>query len=300
MKKILFELNQGWGNSCQMVPLYMNLKDKYDVDVCYYKEYETDSVKSVEWFPVDKHIMELVDTNVMEIEGRYDYTVRPPFVTKKVDGEHIYVDEVTLGFREKDTEVERYTKIGKYFNVGTAIRKGIRFHESPFEGDVVMHNGALNVGKWHYKRYPHMEKLVHRLKDMGLTVTSIGHASEYIEGTQNATGTNIMQTIGTIANHKHGIFTDTGSSQSAALLIGREDVNFKNGVIIYTCTDPKKNYDKRFHRGLNPVFTTLPCQPCQWNYHWGTDWAGCNNPKCRNIHPDVIMDMFDWMNTDEW
>lgn len=298
--RILFELNQGWGNMCQMVPLYLNLKQEHDVDVCYYREYETDSMMKALWFPCDNEMFEVTERNIADIEKEYEYTIRPPFATKRVHNEHEYIDEVTLSMVETDSEVERYLKIGDYFNVEREMRKDVKYASSPFSGDVVLHNGALNVGKWHYKRYPHMPQLVERLADLGLKTTSIGHTSEYIEGTQDATGTGILQTIGTISNHTHGIFTDTGSSHAAALLVDKETTTFEKGMILYTCTDPAKNFDKRFHKGLTPVFTTLPCQPCQWNYHWGVDWPKCETPFCRNIPIDMIMDMFEWMQRNDW
>ena len=48
---ILFCFSEGIGNCAEAIPLYLALKDKYEVDVAYVNQYPTDSIEKASFVP---------------------------------------------------------------------------------------------------------------------------------------------------------------------------------------------------------------------------------------------------------
>ncbi len=286
MNDKLFLLDQGIGNVMQTVPLYLSLKAAgIDMDVGYIRQYPTDSVRKTECFPAD-NIREFVPQQQQALQDQYKYIIQAPYVTKQRKGkEHFYLYENMIKFYELDSEVKRNMNVCEVFDVEKKMLKEVEYEESPFHGDIVIHNGALKG--WERKQYPYFDKVIDVLINVfKMKVASIGAPEEWIPGTIDATGTNLRLSAGIILNHKIYIGTDTGTYHIAACAD-------KKGLVLFTATDPRKNWDKEFHHTVTKLHTYIPCQPCQWTYHYSAQWGECNKWNCQSIRPDHILEYVD-------
>jgi ADP-heptose:LPS heptosyltransferase len=279
--KLLFLLNQGMGNCIEMIPTYLNLKDAgHEIDVCYLKEYPTDSAKAVAVFPCNV-IEEITYSDIVNMTKDYDHVIKPPQLLTS-DGS--FIPEFILGMRERDSEVQRNLNICRHLKITADIKKQIIMEETPIpEGDyIVLHNGAQKG--WEVKRYPHMLQLAYTLKKVtGKRIVSIGGKNEYIWGTDDYTGLPIRKTAYMINNACFYVGTDTGTYHLAAALD-------KKGVAIFTKTSIKKNWDGRFHSTIKPIQRQdLLCCPCQWSYHWSLVGENCKKHICRDIPVETIV-----------
>lgn len=278
--KNLFVLNMGIGNVTETIPLYMSLKDEMDLDVVYMREYPTDSFYKADCFPCE-NIKEINIQRFYDIMNDYEYVIKPPIVTQLIKKEHQYIYENIVSLRELDSEVERNMKISDFFGFERKYESPVRMEESPFEGDIVICNGALPG--WERKKYPQMDAVAQELSK-NYKVTSIGSSEEYVNNTIDGTGTSLRVTAGTINNHSLYIGTDTGCTHIAAALK-------KRGIVIYTATDPRKNYDSIFHSSLEKIHTFFPCQPCQWGYRTSPFWHKCQQHMCQTLSPSQVVEM---------
>jgi ADP-heptose:LPS heptosyltransferase len=288
MSNNLFLLTQGIGNVMQTIPLYLELKQHIEMDVAYFREYPTDSVQKAGCFPCDD-IREFMPQNAGYIQGHYDMVIAPPIISKKKKNkkteqyEHYYVRENMITFYELDSEFKRNMKILDALNIQQpkVLRRDCRYEETEISGNIVMHNGAEKG--WERKLYPHFTQIAEHFIKQGMTVTSIGAPHEYIPGTVDATGYSLKKSAGIIKNHDIYVGTDTGTYHIAALM-------GKRGLVIFTATDPGKNWDEDFHKSFQKVFTNLPCQPCQKRYHFAPEWGNCQQPFCQNVHPGHVIE----------
>lgn len=148
--------------------------------------------------------------------------------------------------------------------------------------DIVIHNGYNRYGSanWSVKSYPYYSELASLLGEF--KICSIGIKAEYIQGTDNKTGLDLLTTLGLIKNCKLFISNDSGLYHAANAL------GVKN-IVIFTATSIKKNYDKRFHKYSILIYRDdLECRPCQASGRWNKD---CKNWKCRDIDPEFIIDI---------
>ncbi len=70
--RILFIFNQGIGNVCQQIPVYLALRDKHEVDVAFLKQSEQDSMENVSIVPCDE-IVEILPHEVDDLMQQYEY-----------------------------------------------------------------------------------------------------------------------------------------------------------------------------------------------------------------------------------
>jgi ADP-heptose:LPS heptosyltransferase len=261
----------------QMIPLYLNLKKKFLMDVADLKQYPTDTSRKADCFPATVREINKRQYET-QVEKNYDYIFKPPFVYErsckpKKEPEALPNTDLVPITNESDSEYERNMKILQLYDVEPEFKMDVIKEDSEFEGQIVVHNGALEG--WERKLYPHFPALVKTLTKK-YKVTSIGSPNEYVEGTQDATGTSLRKTAGTIDNHRLYIGTDTGTYHLAAALK-------KNGIVLFTATDPNKNWDKTFHKTMRKLHHRAPCQPCQWGYHYSLEWNECKHYGCQNI-----------------
>lgn len=264
--RILFVISEGIGNVAQTVPLYLAIKEKHDVDVAYLKQYPTDNIESMRFFPSEE-LTEVMPWELDQISNDYDRVIQPPF-GGNIDS-----------FLETDSEFARNMKILDYLEIKKDIKRDFIMEQSQYKGDVVIHNGCQKG--WERKLYPYWGDVVQILINQGLKVTSIGAAGEYIPGTHNATGHSIRKTVGTIFNHRAYLGTDTGTYHLAALMD-------KPGAVVFTATSREKNWDKDFHHTISKIHTWLPCQPCQQWYHFKPEYGECKQHLCQQVDPRIV------------
>ena len=79
----------------------------------------------------------------------------------------------------------------------------------PAEPLVGFHAGS-KTGMWLVKRWPHFPELARRLRRRGIRVASFGVASEYVEGTENRTGTTIEAMCESMLDCTQFVSNDSG------------------------------------------------------------------------------------------
>ena len=156
--------------------------------------------------------------------------------------------------------------------------------------DVVLHNGYSKINRearkrWFPKSYPKYEKVARILQKKGYTVASIGSEEEYINGTINLTGLKMKRSIAAIKSARLLIANDT-ATYHLANVVGTPN------IVLFTFTDPKKNYDSRFHKFSHIVRKEMSCSPCQLTNGFGS-WVKNKSIckwDCRNIKTRVIVE----------
>ena len=287
MSNIFFTLRFGLGNVVQSIPAYLSLCEKHDVTVAYTPLYPTDSVARAGFFPSEVEEMDIV-TFTDEVK-KYDYLANLPYgiVADKTGN---FIMEVLDGISELDSEVERSMKYCEYFGCTKKItrgsvktKRGKDFDDRPY---VILHNGALDSEEWRMKRYPMFERLALLIKrELGLEVASIGSEKEYIKGTVDLTGKELLESSAYIENAKFYVGTDSGMYHIAGYL----EVP---GVVMFTATSPSKNWDKNFHHTITPIKSDT-CKYGQWGYHWHPACGSCKQSTlyhpCQTIDPWKVL-----------
>jgi ADP-heptose:LPS heptosyltransferase len=149
------------------------------------------------------------------------------------------------------------------------------------EYDVVINNGYNRVGSanWSIKSYPYYTMVADALRKRGLSVCSVGARNEHIQGTENRTGLNLLDSLGILRNCGVFLGNDSGLYHCANAL----EVD---NIVIFTATSIEKNYDSRFHK-----FSTimgrddLECRPCQAGRRWARD---CKDWHCQKLEPEFV------------
>jgi hypothetical protein len=150
--------------------------------------------------------------------------------------------------------------------------------------DVVLANGYnyKNVAdKWEAKSYPYYEEVAARLKEMGLSVCSVGAPHEYIEGTANETNLPLTETAGLVCRARLVISNDSGVYHLAAALQTPT-------IVLFTFTSVIKNHDPLFHRTATVLKKDLLCQrDCHQVQRWKKEEP--ENWFCREIPVEQVM-----------
>jgi ADP-heptose:LPS heptosyltransferase len=147
--------------------------------------------------------------------------------------------------------------------------------------DIVIANGYNPHGSadWSIKSYPYYNKVV-ELLNKKYKICSVGSKQEYVKGTHDETGLQLLDTLGLIKNSKVLLSNDSGMYHCANAL---EVPN----AVIFTATSISKNYDIRFHKYSVLIYRSdLECRPCQS----GHKWKKCKTWECREIEPQVVVD----------
>lgn len=251
--RILFLLNNGLGNQVQTIPLYNALKD-HTVDVEYLMQYPTD--RKLEVFP--NQIVPNTNMEMVQKLSDYDYIIKP---WRIYDGKGEEIQEFEDAISEMDSEFERNMKILDYLKIERSIDKTHRTKEINVpQKYITVHNGANPQPQWNAKRYPYMEQVCRKLQLEGITVVSVGSQSEHVFGTVNMTGLDQRQTAHVLERSSLHLSTDTFTFHLSALVD-------TPSVVIFTLTDPGKNYDKNFHDKAKIVSLDLDCR-CQKGICW--------------------------------
>jgi len=170
---------------------------------------------------------------------------------------------IDLGIAEKDF----------VFDVRDYIHK-----ESNEKFDVVICDG-YNYGNtadmWHVKSYKRWPEIVAWAVAKGLSVCSVGHESQYVEGTVNKTSLNIHDTISLLNGCRMVLSNDTGIYHLASAM-------GKSGVVVFTFTNTTKNYDPVFHKSFKLMKRKdLDCMAGCHAHRW---WKNCKiNHACRDF-----------------
>jgi ADP-heptose:LPS heptosyltransferase len=288
MSSILFTLKYGVGNVVQSIPAYLNIKEKHDVRLVYEPIFKTDSVARAKFFP--DHVEEMNIVDVSNLSKKMDYEVNIPYGIVAVKGEDFH-REVLDDLSEAQSEVERSMVYCRHLGCSTDIKRDsvpVRHLDGWDDRKyVIIHNGSLGVDSWRMKKYPLMERLVLLIKkELGLECASIGSKEEYVKGTVDLTGKEMMESAWHIKNSRFYVGTDSGMYHVAGYL----EVP---GVVLFTATSPTKNWDKRFHHTITPIKTT-GCKYGQWGYHWHPHCAKCREGAlyhpCQTIDPHEILE----------
>jgi len=146
--------------------------------------------------------------------------------------------------------------------------------------DIVIHNGYNRFGtvsdNWHLKSYPYYKEVVNLLHEF--KICSVGSKDEYIEGTDNKTGLDLLTSLGIIKNSKLLVSNDSGLYHCANAL------SIPN-IVIFTYSSTVKNYDKKFHKYSKILQNDkLDCLSCQNTSRFKT----CTTRECRNIDPKIV------------
>jgi len=78
------------------------------------------------------------------------------------------------------------------------------------EGALIGFHAGSKSGNWAVKRWPYFAGLAERLTAKGLRVASFGLAEEYVEGTENRTGSTIAEMCRAMLDCSHFVSNDSG------------------------------------------------------------------------------------------
>ena len=269
MKKLLFVTGDGIGNVVQTIPVVRTLSKYYDVD--FWHVYGS--------YPIKEKLIPYVKNWFMgniKIEKLYNKIVSTHWTYNRLKSDNTYVP---MSFDR--SEVDCYMQIARDLEIKERNLKWwgeCCYTKTDEIFDVVIHNGYNKANsRWKIKEYPYYKNVASMLKNY--KVCSVGSKDEYIKGTENRTGLNLLSTLGLIKNTKLFLGNDSGLYHCANAL------KTKN-IVIFTATSTVKNYDLRFHRYSTIINRSdLKCLPCQ-----GTSmWMKCKNWECQNIYPEVVM-----------
>jgi len=286
-ERIIFCTAEGLGNVVQTFPAVRTIKEVLGYDVDFWHAFGNYKIPNInphvgKWF-VGGQIARL---NPNEYVSK---------VSTKWTAGHLntgplsrlilyaYISDLLIPI--KRSEVDVYMDIAR--GLGAAEddllwHSGCLYKQVEEEYDLVIHDGynkhGLRTDLWNLKSYPYYKEVVSLLSD--LKICSVGTPDEWIEGTVNKTGIDLLSTLGTIKKSKMLLGNDSGLYHCANAL------GVKN-IVIFTYTSTVKNYDKRFH-----LYSTilqqegLDCLSCQNTPRFKT----CETRECREIPPEVVAD----------
>lgn len=266
--------------------------------------------------PVIRTMIEVLNYRVdfWHIFGSYDLSKFIPYVDKWFNGSDIHkrinlerytgkvstiwgkdhLGDKSLGSIKLFNDIKRLDKsrseVDTYMDIARDL--GVKeedilwhgnclFNSSKEKFDVVLNNGynkKVPHNRWVRKSYPYYDEVANILKKEGLRVCSIGTKNEYINGTEDRTGLELLDSLGIVKNTGVFVSNDTGLYHCANAL---EVPN----VVIFTYTSMTKNYEPRFHKYSTVVKREdLNCLECQ-----DTDrFKKCTEFKCREIDPEIV------------
>jgi ADP-heptose:LPS heptosyltransferase len=289
LNKILFCTGEGIGNVIQTIPVVRTLKDVLGYDIDYWYAFGRYNIPKImpyvnNWIIGNK----IRSVNTLDYNGKVstfwtrNYLNIPPLNELKLLNE---IKPLSLNRSEVDT----YMDIAR--NLGASEKDLLWCGECNYTNlkkekhiyDIVVHNGYKKDPNfdWSVKSYPYYEELVKLLNKF--KICSVGAKEEYIEGTDNKTGLDLLTTFGIIKNSKLFIGNDSGLYHAANAL-------GVDNIVIFTATSIDKNYDRRFHKYSTLIYRDdLKCRPCQ-NGH---GWKKCKTWECRNIDPKLIKNIIE-------
>jgi len=282
-KKIIFATGEGVGNVLQTLPCLRTLKEVLN--------YEVDFWHAFGAFYIPKNLIPYINNYFRGSEiSRINPNDYSGLVSTFWTRNHLNIPALKQlkllnsiqPLSAYHSEVDTYMDIAR--DLGAKEEDLLwygkcNYKEADEKYDVVIHNGYKRDPNldWSVKSYPYYREVVKLLK--GLRICSVGAKNEYIEGTENRTGLDLLDSLGIIKNCKVFLGNDSGLYHCANAL------GVKN-VVIFTATSIDKNYDKRFHKYSTLVYRNdLDCRPCQGN----RGWKKCKTWECREIHPQAIV-----------
>ena len=284
MSKILFTSGEGIGNTIQLIPVIRTLTEVLGHEVDFWHAHGTYGIKQRLIPYVGKWV---VGNNLSKLDlESYDGYVATLW-TKNIVGQGPFANMALLNkiqpLKMDRSEIDTYMDIARDLGVkeDEIIWHGnCSYNKREDKYDVVIHNGYNRFGSagWEIKSYPRYEEVVDRLD--GIKVCSVGAKEEYIKGTENRTGMDLLDTLGLIKNARLFIGNDSGLYHCCSALE-------TDNIVIFTATSIEKNYDERFHK-YSTIITRddLECRPCQKDRKWQKE---CTDWKCRDIDPEVIL-----------
>ena len=282
-KKIIFCTGEGTGNVVQTLPAVRTIKEVLGYDIDYFHAFGHYKIPKIsphvgKWFTGNEIVLlkssEYVGKvstkwarNHLNTGGLSKLVLRVPIskISIKRSEVDVYMDIArSLGAEEKDL----------------LWHSGCLYKEVEEKCDLVIHDGYNKHGlprdNWHLKSYPYYKEVVSLLGD--LKICSVGDSSEWIKGTINKTGTDLLTTLGIIKNSKMLLGNDSGLYHCANAL-------GVDNIVIFTYTSTVKNYDKRFHRYSTILQKEgLDCLSCQNTPRFKT----CKTRECREIPPETV------------
>jgi len=291
MKNILFVVGDGIGNQVQTLPAFFYCKKRYpDMSIYVYNVIPTQT--SITDFLFSGYCNDIYYSKKDISKYRFNFQILTSacygsqFKGIKVKNNMLLsqvhkLSEIRFNLMSVDNH---FTK--KDFNIVPNILKKISVNKNI--PDILIHNGYSKINEWSKKvwfpkSYSRYEKLAKQLKKMGFTVGSIGSKDEYINGTINLTESKLRHSIGMIRSCKLLISNDTSTYHLA------NAVGTKN-IVIFTFTDPIKNFDKDFHKYTTIIRREdLNCSPCQLKGEFGHWLEKDCGWKCRKIQVNQIV-----------
>jgi ADP-heptose:LPS heptosyltransferase len=282
MKKLLVCHAEGLGNCVEILPCIRTIKEKLNFkSIDYWHAFGSYNIPKIIPY-VDKWV---VGGNIRNLDINSYYGKVSTFWTR----EHHKV--VPLPLLNKVTslvldrsEIDVYMDIAR--DLGVKERDilwygNCNYNKSNDYYDIVIHDGCNrgSPAKWEIKSYPHYKKVVDLLKK-DFSICSVGAKDEYIDGTDNMTGKELLDTLGIIKNCKLFLSNDSGLYHCANAL------EIKN-IVLFTATSITKNFDSRFHKYSTLIKRDdLECRPCQGSQKWR---GVCKDWKCREIDPETVV-----------
>jgi len=279
--RLLFCTGEGIGNVVQTIPAIRTLKEVLGYEIDFWHAFG--SFKMPKIIPhVDRWIVG-AEINNLDF-SQYIGMVSTFWTRNHMRRIPLPLLNKIMPLRMDRSEVDIYMDIARDLGARDFIWHGTcSYNESGKNYDAVIHNGYNPYGSadWKIKSYPHYGELVTLLKDPGKIkkICSVGIPSEYIVGTYNETGKDLLDTLGVIKNAKIFVGNDSGLYHCANAL------GIPN-VVIFTATSIKKNYDARFHKYSTIIGRDdLECRPCQNKRRWARD---CKTWNCQDLDPAII------------
>lgn len=291
VKRILFCTGQGIGNVIQCIPVIKTLEEVLGYGVDFWRAYGNYTIPR-DLLPNVNEIFignEIYNINNNDYYGKVytgwirhhskiikiaDSILKMPKLAEAAKPLSMTRSEVDvnmdiariLGIKEKDL----------IWHGGCSYN---RLRKAKNKYDIVIHDGYNRHGavNWSIKSYPYYKEVVDLLDEY--TICSVGSKEEYIEGTDDKTGLDLLSTGGIIKNCRLFLSNDSGLYHYANTL------GVKN-IVIFTATNIKKNFDSRFHK-----YTTIVTRndlKCRLSCQAGHAWKHCDHLECRNIDPAII------------
>jgi ADP-heptose:LPS heptosyltransferase len=284
MKRILFLTGEGIGNVIQTIPTIRTITDVLG--------YKVDFVHLFGSFKIPEELIPYVSNfyageSISSIDtSKYDGKVATIWAQNHVN--HPLFANLPLLNKIKPLRMDR-SEVDIYMDIARDL--GAAEEEIFWHGNcnyrqlieyypVVIHNGYNPHGSagWEIKSYEQYAEVAALLKSTGLDVCSVGAPHEYIDGTFNLTGIELMTVLGVMHNCDIFIGNDSGLYHCANALE-------KNNLVVFTATSIEKNYDVRFHKYSKLLFRDdLECRPCQDK----RGWKDCKTWECKELNPEKV------------
>ena len=280
MDKILVAHGEGIGNCIQIAPLLKTLSKFYEVD--YWHAFSS--------YTIPHNLLPYVGRCFIGAEiGSADLTTYSGSVSTYWTRDYVNQLGIPLlcdihPLSMVVSEVETYMMIAADLGIAEEDFEWYgecNYNETDYGFDIIVNNG-YNCGrpaKWEIKGYPYYRELLDILINKGYNIGSTGSKHEYIRGTGDMTGMDLLDTGGVIKNSTLLISTDSGMYHYANAL-------HTPNIVLFTATSVEKNYDERFHKySIVMGRDDLDCRPCQGGKMW---MNGCTSWECQKIDPEVI------------